>query len=471
MSWFRSTWNFINEISRLYKINRIITQIRREPSQTSEQSLEQLRRLILDGGSIYIKFAQWFVSHISYDVEYTNIVDYFYHFFENCPSQSLEESSEIYQAATGHRLQDDIDITTITEIGSGSIGTVYKATSKNGTQIAIKIKHPHINRELEEKRSIIATIRRLQNYDWLRRHFNLCFDLDDFINNIYSQTDFNIEAFNMDKMRKNFEGNMCIAIPRVLFCHENVLITEYIDTISLDELGDYDKHLVAINLVCMIYQMTLVDNFVHGDLHCKNWKVRRCPLKGNYQIVLFDMGICFNIDNVDIAHTLWDSLENGDTRKIVDSISEMCISPIPLDVTSEMDNLIRDMSNNKIDALSILPRVINYFSAHNLKIHPYAANLLIMVCLIQKFLKHNGFVQEENEFRNIFSIIQSSRMDIVSYCECYQSYREVASIMKEKLARCSIEKSITTLKLASPDDMSSEDDESIDVGDNEVFED
>ena len=459
MSWFRSSWNFICEISRLYKINRIITQIRSEPSNIPEASLEHLRQLILDGGSIYIKFAQWFISHISYDEEYSKVVDYFYHFFENCPSQSLEESNKIYEAATYHQLEDDIDMTTITEIGSGSIGTVYKATAKNGTKIAIKIKHPHINRELEEKRSIISTIRRIQNYSWLRQYFNLCFDLDDFINNIYTQTDFNIEAFNIEKMRKNFEDNRCIVIPRVLFCHENVLITEFIETLSLEELGDYDKHLVAINLVCLIYQMTLVDNFVHGDLHCKNWKIRRCPINGNYQIVLFDMGICFNIDNVEIARMLWDSLENGDTRKILDCIREMCTSPIPLQITAELDNLIQDMSSNKIDALVILPRLIDYFTSNNLKIHPYAANILIMVCLVQKFLKQNGFVQEENQFRNIFSIIQSSRIDILSFCECYQSYQEVASMMREKIALCQVEKNVTTLKLASPDDLASSDDD------------
>ena len=129
MSWLRSTYNFLCEISRLYKISRIITQIRTGPLYVSDASLEQLRQLILEGGSIYIKFAQWFISHISYDEKYTRIVDYFYHLFENCPSQSLEESSEIYYAATMRRLEDDIDMATLSEIGSGSIGTVYKATS------------------------------------------------------------------------------------------------------------------------------------------------------------------------------------------------------------------------------------------------------------------------------------------------------------------------------------------------------
>ena len=237
MSWFRSTWNFISEISRLYKINRIINLIRNDPTRADEELLEGLRQLILDGGSIYIKFAQWIISHISYDEKYKHIVEYFYHFFEDCPSQSLEESAAIYEAATNRQLSDDIDISTISEIGSGSIGTVYRATAKNGLQVAIKIKHPHINTELEEKRSIIAVVRRFQNYSWLRRYFNLCFDLDDFISNIYAQTNFKIEAFNMEKMSKNFEQNRCIKIPLVLYSHQNVLITEYVETITVEEIG------------------------------------------------------------------------------------------------------------------------------------------------------------------------------------------------------------------------------------------
>ena len=463
MSWFRSSWNLLCEISRLYKINRIITEIRNVPSNITEDALGRLRHLILEGGSIYIKFAQWIISHISYDETYSHIVEYFQDIFENCPSQSIEESNVIYQSATGHNLEEDIDFATLVEIGSGSIGTVYKAIAKNGKTIAIKIKHPQINRELEDKRTVLSILRRLQNIGFIRRYFNLCFDLDDFMNNIFMQTDFNIEAFNMEKMRKNFSDNKCVVIPRVIFAHENVLITEFEDTISLDELGTYEKHLVAINLVCIIYQMSLIDNFIHGDLHCKNWKVKRCPVNGNLQIVLFDTGICFNMDDVGIARLLWDSLEKGDSQQILECIRSMCVTEIPIQLTNELDSIVQNMSNNKIDIIEILSYLINYFSAHNLKVHPYAVNILIMVCLIQKFIKRNGFVQEENEFRNIFSIVQSSRMDIISYCECYKSFPEVCEMMREKLARCNPKKAVVKLKLSSPDEFDDEFDDGDDI--------
>lgn len=440
MSLFYASWNFYKEFIRLYRIHKIIKDIRNNPEQQNinVNKLENLHKIILEGGSIYIKCAQWFISHISYDKRYKHIVDYFYHLFEHCPSQTLHESDEIYYKATNRHMAEDINIDTIKEIGSGSIGTVYCAESiTDGKKIALKIKHPYINNELEDKRLIISIIRKLQNINWFRKYFNLCFDLDDFINNIYLQTDFRIEAENMKKMQENYKSNKCIVIPHVLYSHNNILITEYIDTFLVEELGDYEKNLIAINLVCLVNQMCLVDNFIHGDLHCKNWKVRRCPINGNLQIVLFDMGICFSMADVQLAQNFWESLEDGNPEKIMNIIRKLCISQIPLEINKELDTLFHDMSINKIDSTVILTNLLNYFAEHNLKIYPYATNMLIMICLIENFLKNNGFIQHENKYRNIFSIIQASRIDILSYCECYNSYPEVLIIIKNKIHKYS----------------------------------
>ena len=430
--WLKSAFNFIVEITRLYKINKYVKIIQSDPSNVDENVLSNLHKLVIDGGSIYIKFAQWFISHISYNSEYEKVVNFFYHIFENCPSQTIEESDAIYYNATKRHFKDDLKMETIKEIGSGSIGTVYYAETLIGTKVALKIKHPHINAELESKRGIINILRRLQKINWIRNYFNLCFDLNDFINNMNYQINFNIEADNMIRMKKNLENNKCIVIPEVLYNNEDVLITEYIETINIDEIGDYEKNLVAINLVCLLYQMCLVDNFIHGDLHCKNWKVRKNE-NNILQIVLFDMGICFSIHNVDLAHKFWDALENGNSNIIMDVIKELCTTRIPLNITNQMDELIMDMSKNKLEPTEILKWLLKFFTNNNLNVHPYAANMLIMVCLIEKFLKQNGFIQQENQFRNIFSILRTTRMDILSYCECYKSYPEVAEIIRNKL--------------------------------------
>jgi predicted unusual protein kinase regulating ubiquinone biosynthesis (AarF/ABC1/UbiB family) len=457
MAYFiKTAWNFIIEITRLYKINKYVKIILNDSENVDEIILNNLHKLIIEGGSIYIKFAQWFISHASYNKEFEKVVNYFNHLFENCPSQTIEQSDIIYFHATKKHLIEDIKIETIREIGSGSIGTVYYAETLLGKKIALKIKHPHINSELNKKKGIINIIRHLQKVNLIRRYFNLCFDLNDFITNMNYQINFNIEADNLKRMKENLKDNKCIIIPEVLYHNENVLITEYIETINMDDIGEYEKNLVAINLVCLLYQMCLVDNFIHGDLHCKNWKIKRSK-ENNLQIVLFDLGICFSVDNISLAYNFWNALENGDSNGILDVIKELCTTQIPLNITNQMKELIQNISNNRLEPTEILKWLLKYFTNNNLKVHPYAANMLIMLCLVEKFLKENGFIQQENKYSNICSILRNSKIDILSFCECYKSYPDVANIIKQKIKEfdkiVNKNNQICNLLLKSPDEI------------------
>jgi predicted unusual protein kinase regulating ubiquinone biosynthesis (AarF/ABC1/UbiB family) len=290
---------FLQELALLYKLHKVITTItilcNSQPLNIDDddtslpnrditnslillQHCAYLRTLLLEGGSIYIKLAQWLLSNISYNSVYSVVYEQLEDLFDNCPSQTLEQSAIVYAAATGHQLSDDYDVASIRVIGSGSIGTVYYAVPLNttplATPVAIKIKHPQINEELEQKRTVIQCLQSMQQFSIFRRWFNMnCIDLDSFLANIYSQADFTIEAANMARMHTNFANNPSIVIPRVLWSSRDVLITEYVPTIELKEIAAGEQYLVACNLICMIYQMCLVDNFIHGDLHCKNWKL------------------------------------------------------------------------------------------------------------------------------------------------------------------------------------------------------
>jgi predicted unusual protein kinase regulating ubiquinone biosynthesis (AarF/ABC1/UbiB family) len=202
--------------------------------------------------------------------------------------------------------------------------------------------------------------------------------------------------------------------------------------------------------------MCLVDNFIHGDLHCKNWKIKRSK-ENNLQIVLFDLGICFSVDNISLAYNFWNALENGDSNGILDVIKELCTTQIPLNITNQMKELIQNISNNRLEPTEILKWLLKYFTNNNLKVHPYAANMLIMLCLVEKFLKENGFIQQENKYSNICSILRNSKIDILSFCECYKSYPDVANIIKQKIKEfdkiVNKNNQICNLLLKSPDEI------------------
>jgi predicted unusual protein kinase regulating ubiquinone biosynthesis (AarF/ABC1/UbiB family) len=455
---FYNTWYFITECTRLYRIHRLLRNLH------DAAASDALFALILEGGSIYIKFAQWYISHLAYDPAYAALCARFATLFETCPSQSLDASMEIYAAAIGRDMADDIYMDTVREIGSGSIGTVYYAKQAlSGRELAIKIKHPHINAELAQKRAVIAILKRVQRIGWLRSYFRLCFSLDDFINNIYMQADLTNEARNMERMRANLAGNRCVRVPEVIYSAADVLVTEYVETEDIGMIGRYEKNMVAINMVALIYQMCLVDNFVHGDLHYKNWKIHRDMQSNILQIVLFDMGICFSFnDDIAILAEFWAALEDCNIAAIITILKKMCSTPLTTSHDMELEKMISAASKNHINSFDILRELVSYFTDNNLQINQYVVNIVIMICLVEKFLKTNGFIQEETARANIFAIIRSNRLDIISYCKCYNSYPAVQELLSCKLDDGSARNSILPkcdLVMQSPSyDLSSDDD-------------
>ena len=159
-----------------------------------------------------------------------------------------------------------------------------KIISIFGVLIAIKVKHPDIATNLEEQISLIRMLSYLQSFGWIRRRYNLIFSIDDFLSDINQQCDFNNEARNNNQLRANFKAsNDFVVFPEVLFQSEDVLVSEYIPGTDFISLSPMQPHMTSLNFVCFLYQMLFVDNFIHGDLHCKNWKVRIIPAEEEFK--------------------------------------------------------------------------------------------------------------------------------------------------------------------------------------------
>ena len=469
--WLKNSFNIITELYTLYKINSILTQLQSSSTLSPNQPilLASLKSYILNGGSLYIKFAQWYISRLRYNTNPNTIalVEYMTDLFENCPSHSLEYTCDIYAKTRNHPLSDYIDMSSLTEIASGSIGTVYKARELNtGNMIAIKIRHPNIEHEIAKKYSIINMLKRIQSIHYFRHKYNLCFDLNDFLNGIYKQIDLTNEAANNRQMAQLHKNNPVICIPNVLFANENILISEYIETIEVDSLSEYNRNIIAVNLVCLLYQMLLIDNFIHGDLHYKNWKIKQIFINDRmlYQIVLFDMGICFNIDDINMSRDFWDALENNDIDSIINIIQKLCFNTnyneyntkniLNDDLIIKLKELINDVNANNINSVNVLRCVVDFFNTHELNIHPFIINLLILICLVEQFLKQNNYMKSDTSFQNMFDIIKSNRLDIITYCKCNNTYLEVAKLIKNKIkfmAKNNISTSKISLNLSNPE--------------------
>lgn len=452
------------QISRLYKIKTHLDKITigittNETEIIQQQNFEYLKLIIFENGSLYIKFFQWYISKLKANIinndtlESQNtikFIKYFEDIFEQCPYHDLEHTKSVFTESTnGIDLEDYIDISTFKPIASGSIGQIYYGCrQEDGLEVAIKVKHPNIEADLANQTELIQLIKLFQSISFFRNRYSLFFNLDDFLYDINLQCDFNNEADNCSAFRENFkDSSHMIIFPKIIYQSEDLLISEYIEGTDFNKLSPIQKFNTTINFTCFFYQMLLVDNFIHGDLHCKNWKVRVVDDKNDnnksqqVQIIVYDCGICFKNINTQITQDYWFSLVKYDIGGISKALKTMIEHTNPgcntdnfeIDISKIFDNvLIQSMGTN-----IIMKSIISFFRTNNIKIHKFLLNFSILMCVLEEFLKNNDIIDKDKNNTcktSMFDIINDGELDMMTFCDvkkCYPKVRELFALHKK----------------------------------------
>jgi ubiquinone biosynthesis protein len=432
--------------------------------------LQKLKQDMFDCGFLYVKFFQWYISKLKSDIIQSNIgeqkdysnsrvnsisyfISHFEDIFEQCPYHSLEDTKDIFQdMLPDTKIEDYIDINTLCAIASGSIGQVYYAKTTDGKEVAIKVKHPGIDDELKEQVNLIAIIQYLQSFKYFRKRFNLFFNINDFLTDLTFQCDFNNEANNTKKFIENFaDSSRYVKFPEVLFSSRDLLISEYIEAHSIDSLTEFQKSQATLTFICFFYQMLFIDNHIHGDLHCKNWKVRLNPdvsidsglqpkPQPKPQIVVYDSGICYSNLNVELTKEFWLALGKYDIVTLTRTIRQFIISSkneINMnDLESEILVILKELESNFISTQLILSTIVNFFSSHDIIIHKFLLNLTITICLIEEFLKKANVINKDKDIlktTNMYNLINASQLDIIAFTKCTNSFKQIGEMLENDM--------------------------------------
>jgi ubiquinone biosynthesis protein len=160
-------------------------------------------------------------------------------------------------------------------LASASIAQVHKAKLKSGEEVVLKIQRPGIGRKIESDINILFFLARQAEAIFPEaKLFNLMGIISEFEQNIARETDFLIEAQNIERFQKNFEASPTIHIPKVYrsLTTSAVLTLELIHGKKVRELiaqGD-DLTPLAKKFLDAAFQMLYVDGFFHGDAHPGN---------------------------------------------------------------------------------------------------------------------------------------------------------------------------------------------------------
>ncbi len=176
-------------------------------------------------------------------------------------------------------------------IAAASLAQVHRGTLHDGTEVAVKVQYPDIDR-------IIATD--LSNFSFfihllarLERRFDLRILLDEVRALIPLELDFVNEARNARRFTANFKGDPAVVFPEPLerLSCRTILTMSYIEGIKISDVdalerAGIDKHGVAELLLRTYLKQILDHGFFHGDPHPGNLLVRPGPV-----LVIVDLGL------------------------------------------------------------------------------------------------------------------------------------------------------------------------------------
>lgn len=162
-------------------------------------------------------------------------------------------------------------------IAAASIGQVYSARLKDGTDVVIKIQRPNIESTIKAD---IEILKRLSsNLEFLKKEWNV--DIYDLISEMEMQLvrelDYKFEEVNGTKLRNIFKDSKEVFIPRIYdeYTTKRLLVMEKVNGLCLSDISshklsdDKKKKIVDIG-VRSFFRQVMTCGFFHADPHPGN---------------------------------------------------------------------------------------------------------------------------------------------------------------------------------------------------------
>ncbi len=258
------------------------------------------------------------------------------------------------------------------------------------------------------------------------------------MNDLQLQSDFNIEVSNNNKYRRLYKNNDDIYFPKVYINSNNVIVSEYMNIIDIGDLSDYNKYKMILNLSCFLYDMILVQNFIHNDLHSKNWGIIQDSETQKYKLLILDCALCISSDNVNHNIQLVNGIESLASKKenkiidIIDALRNF------IDIEPENEDIVRNMIdqyivNDGVKTIYVL-NIVNYLiDKQNMIMNTFIVNILLSLILCEEFLKKENLLNCNGGNSTYTSHTKRIYMDMFTFCDKESSYYDLSKYIKKTL--------------------------------------
>lgn len=298
---------------------------RYEPDQQLNRA-QRIRLALESLGATFIKFGQ--VMSTRADLIPADILDELTKLQEQVPPFPTETAVEILQKEFGAPVEEIFADFTAEPVAAGSLGQVHRATLKDGTSVAVKIRRPKVARKVERDLTLMFELSA-----WIEKQIPelAIFDpvglVNHFARTIRRELNFSREGRTIDEFRRLFENDATLYVPEVYwdFTTESVLTMEYIGGCQIDDRKELDAAGIspadlAANGARIFMKMAFDLGLFHGDPHPGN--IRVMP---DGAICLLDYGMIGMLDNnkQEQLVDLFTAVAQQDTRAATEVIREI----------------------------------------------------------------------------------------------------------------------------------------------------
>ena len=408
--------NFLLNLSKLILYSFYVKKKYNYYNDISNKDLNIIHKYINDCGCIMTKCVQWLIPILEKDNINKKLLSVLQNVYEHNDIHDIGFTEKLYQEHFNKNISDDYDIIDI--IGSGSIGQVYKIKDKNNKLFVMKVKHPNIESQILLFRNIFKF---LYDITIFKKYFYnyFPFNLTDFLEDFYKQSDFINECNNLLEFYHNYEENEYIIIPKLVKVSNDIIIMEYVEGICLDDMDitEYEKSKTILLLYLFIRNNLLILNKNHGDLHKFNWKVFN-QKKGIYKLVIYDFGYCFKLNqdeynNINTLCKLISSYDEKDKIKYINFIKFLFNTDKEIDV---------EYTNRITEPDTLLHELLSISSIYKIVIDKYKVlNTLLLMSLIDNYFKKYNINNNYDVLK-----IKKNLLDAYTFCTTYNIFPELS---------------------------------------------
>jgi ubiquinone biosynthesis protein len=351
----------------------------------------RVRLALADLGTTFIKLGQMLSTRA--DVIGPELAGELAHLQASTPPDAPDLVRKMVEGELGGTLEELFESFDLTALASASIGQVHAATLIDGTEVVVKVQHAGIQGRIRADLDLLDQLAAIAARSSELRLYQPRGLAAQFRRELLKELDFEREARNLERFRRNFAHNPRVHVPTAYLqtSSKRVLTMERLTGIplqkpeALKEAGlDLDD--VARRGAQMFVEMVFEHGFYHADPHPGNiWA------EADGTLALLDCGMASSLDEarVEAIEDLLLAIVQKDSEQVVDASLRIGEAPDNLDPeafrrdVSEFVSEYGELALDELDLGSLLGDFTGIIRKHRIRLPTDMSLLIRMLTLLE----------------------------------------------------------------------------------------